>query len=189
MIFLIYVRKCDQGGQTTEGRGNGMTVALGSTNPAKRAATERVVDDQVAAVAVDSGVPDQPRTEEATVRGAEQRADRAMGAVPDATLGVGLEGGFSSDCVRPGVWLCMWAVVTDGDSIGRGRGPSLALPPTVVEALEGGETLGTAIDRMTGTPGTASTEGAIGVLTGGRLDRALALETALSCAYAPFHTG
>nr|WP_259372649.1 inosine/xanthosine triphosphatase [Halostella salina] len=57
-----------------------MDVGVGSGNPVKVAATERVLAGRgasVEAVPVDSGVSEQPRGRAETVTGAETRARRA----------------------------------------------------------------------------------------------------------------
>lgn len=54
-----------------------MDVAVGSTNPVKQRAVERVLEEfagSVVAVAVDSGVSEQPSSVEETVAGARNRS-------------------------------------------------------------------------------------------------------------------
>lgn len=104
-----------------------MYVMVGSANPVKVAAVERALerfDPTVVARAVDSGVAEQPRSTRETVAGAENRARRALEAgdvaAGDAAYGVGLEGGVTRFEGAPGLYLVMWAAVTDGETIGRG---------------------------------------------------------------------
>lgn len=169
-----------------------MNVAVGSTNPVKIDAVERTVerfDPTVTAVAVDSGVPEQPWSIAETVAGAENRARRALEAVDgDVEYGVGLEGGVARLEGVPGVSLIMWAAVTDGDLIGRGSGPTIRLPRSVADRLVDGAELGPVMDDLLGTTNVAETTGAVGVFTDGLTDRAAALGEAVACAYAPFLT-
>ena len=110
-----------------------MHVAIGSENPVKTDAVERVLPDaQTTAVGVDSAVPEQPWGREETVEGARNRADAALAAT-DADYGVGIEGGVVERDVPGGVWLVMWAAVTDRTDTHFGAGPSIRLPDTVAE--------------------------------------------------------
>ncbi|MFC4544247.1 inosine/xanthosine triphosphatase [Halosolutus amylolyticus] len=164
-----------------------MNVAVGSTNPVKVAAVERRLDrfdPTVTAVAVDSGVPEQPWSIEETVTGAENRARRARAAT-DATYGVGLEGGVARLDGVEGLSLIMWAVATDGKRIEHGGGPTLRLPDRIASRLEAGEELGPVMDDVLGTENVAEAEGAAGVLTDDLTDRTQALGEAVACAFGP----
>ncbi len=165
-----------------------MHVAVGSTNPVKVEAVERTLaryEPSVTAVAVDSGVPEQPWSIAETVTGAENRARRALEQT-EASYGVGLEGGVADLDGVPGLTLVMWAAVTDGRRLERGSGPSLRLPDRVATRLDAGEELGPVMDDLLGTSGVAETEGAAGVLTDGLTDRPSALSHAVACAFGPF---
>ncbi|WP_049926166.1 inosine/xanthosine triphosphatase [Halopiger goleimassiliensis] len=165
-----------------------MRVAVGSTNPVKVEAVERTLegyDPVVTAVAVDSGVPEQPWSIPETVTGAENRAQQAFDRT-DATYGVGLEGGVADLEGVPGLSLIMWAAVTDGRRIERGSGPTLRLPERVAARLENGAELGPVMDDLLGSNDVAENEGAAGVLTAGLTDRSQALGEAVACAFGPF---
>ncbi|WP_415380885.1 inosine/xanthosine triphosphatase [Halosimplex sp. TS25] len=164
-------------------------VAVGSTNPVKIRATERVAealfDADVAGVAVNSGVAEQPTGQAETVTGAENRAARALEADHQATYGVGIEGGVAEFEERPGLYLIMWAAVSDGDRLERGGGPSLRLPDDIAERVRDGEELGPVLDDALETEGISEREGAAGVLTGGAIDRESALAHAVAGAFGP----
>ncbi|AFZ72267.1 inosine/xanthosine triphosphatase [Natronobacterium gregoryi] len=165
-----------------------MQVAVGTENPVKVEAVERTLerfDPSVEAVAVDSGVAEQPWSVAKTVAGAENRARRALEAT-DATYGVGLEGGVARFEGVPGLFLIMWCVVTDGDRVERGGGPALRLPDDVVDRLEEGAELGPVMDELLGTDGIAKAEGAAGALTDALTDRRQALGEAVASASGPF---
>ena len=163
-----------------------MHVAIGSENPVKVNALARALPDaRTTAVAVDSGVPEQPWGREETVRGARNRAGRALDAT-DADYGVGVEGGVADRDTPEGVWLVMWAAVTDGTDIHFGAGPSVRLPDRVARRLRAGEELGPILDDELGREALGEQEGAIGVYTDGRLSRADALADAVACAFGPF---
>jgi inosine/xanthosine triphosphatase len=163
-----------------------MHVAIGSTNPVKLNAVERVVPAaETSAVGVDSGVPEQPWGREETVQGARNRATAALSAT-DADYGVGIEGGVAERDVPGGVWLVMWAAVTDGTTTRFGAGPSIRLPDTVARRLRDGAELGPLLDEELGRAEIAKQEGAIGVYTDGHVSRTDALVDAVAGAFGPF---
>jgi len=163
-----------------------MHVAIGSENPVKTNAVERVLPDaRTTAVGVDSGVSEQPWGRQETVEGARNRADAALAAT-DADYGVGIEGGVAERDVPGGVWLVMWAAVTDRTDTHFGAGPSIRLPDTVAERLREGEELGPVLNDELGREALGKQEGAIGVYTDGRVARSDALADAVAGAFGPF---
>ena len=166
-------------------------VAVGSTNPVKIAAATAVLrsrfpDASVEAIAVASGVPDQPFGDAETIAGARTRARAARSAL-DAEVGVGLEGGVVEDA--GGMRSCAWCVIVHRD--GReGVGGSLAmpLPPAVAAMIREGTELGHAMDLLVAQRGTKHGQGAVGILTDGRIDRQGAYEVLVTYALAPFLT-
>ncbi|WP_306056635.1 inosine/xanthosine triphosphatase [Natronococcus wangiae] len=164
-----------------------MDVAVGSTNPVKVDAVERTLEryePTVTAVAVDSGVAEQPWSIAETVTGAETRARRAL-EVTGASYGVGLEGGVARLEGVSGLSLIMWGAATDGERMERGSGPTLRLPDRVAGRLEDGEELGPVMDDVLGREGIAESDGAAGVLTNGLTDRTRALGEAVACSVGP----
>lgn len=186
-----------------------MDVAVGSENPVKRRAVERVFESAtVGTRAVESGVSEQPIGHAETITGARTRARESFGT--DVAFGVGLEGGvaeFTSSAERPtngvedaefnrvdGLFLVMWAAVADGKRIEIGAGPSVRLPDTIAREVISGAELGpllderlgtddsTSVDARTGSDSIAHGQGAIGVFTGGRITREEALADAVACA-------
>ncbi|QLH77490.1 inosine/xanthosine triphosphatase [Halosimplex rubrum] len=170
-------------------------IAVGSENRVKVAATERVAGElfdggaETVAVAVESGVPEQPRGRTETVTGAENRAARALETDSNADYGVGIEGGVAGLDERPGLYVIMWAAVSDGDGLERGGGPALRLPDHIAERVRAGEELGPVLDDVLGTENLKGRAGAAGVLTGGAIDRESALVHAVAGAFGPFATG
>jgi inosine/xanthosine triphosphatase len=169
-----------------------MRIGVGTANPVKIAATEEAVADLVGAtvesVPVDSGVSEQPCGVAETIAGAETRARRTHDR-GDFDLAVGIEGGVAEFEGVDGLFLVMWAAVTDGTTIGRGSGPSLRLPNRVARRIEDGEELGPVMDDLLDTEGVARNQGAAGVLTGEIIDRRTALRAAVAGALGPFVTG
>jgi inosine/xanthosine triphosphatase len=163
-------------------------VAVGSTNPVKLGAVRAILaplapSAVIAAVAVSSGVPDQPRGDEETIRGARARAQAARDAL-DADLGVGIEGGIVED--REGMRTCAWAAVAGRDGrVTVGGSLAMPLPNEVADAVRGGVELGEAMDRVSGGRDTKRGSGAVGILTAGLVDRQRAYEILLAYALAP----
>jgi inosine/xanthosine triphosphatase len=163
-----------------------MRVAVGSGNPVKRDAVAGAVPDAtVEAVSVASGVPEQPWGDDETIRGARNRAERAL-AAGDYDLGIGLEGGVAER--DSGLFLIMWAAASDGQRTEIGGGPRLRLPDDVAARLHSGDELGPVMDDLLDTSGVAENQGAAGVLTDGITDRTEALRTAVGGALGPFVT-
>jgi inosine/xanthosine triphosphatase len=180
-----------------------MQIAVGSGNPVKRDATDRVFPDaSVVAEAVPSGVSEQPIGRDETRRGARNRAERALRS-GSYDLGVGLEGGVAgagsssdesvaerspSPTDSDGLYLIMWGAVTDGDRWGVGGGPSYPLPASIAERIRDGEELGPVMDDVLGASNVAQNQGAAGALTAGRTSRTDALAAAVAAAAGPFLT-
>ncbi|WP_280587093.1 inosine/xanthosine triphosphatase [Halorubrum sp. Boch-26] len=179
-----------------------MRVGVGSGNPVKRRAVERVLESSrgvdlvgeldgdpttvaIESVPVPSRVSEQPTGHAETVAGAENRAEAVLEA-GEYDLAVGIEGGVAGFDGADGCFLIMWAVVSDGSRTGRGAGPSLELPTDVAARITGGAELGPVMDGVLDTTGVARRGGAAGALTAGRVDRADALATAVAGALGPF---
>jgi inosine/xanthosine triphosphatase len=154
----------------------------------KLAAVERALaptrEATVEAVPVGSGVAEQPMGHGETRAGARRRAERAL---PGYDLGVGIEGGVAEK--YGGLWLVMWAAVTDGGRWGWGSGPSLVLPDRIADRVRAGEELGPVMDEVLGEDDVARNQGAAGALTAGSIDREEALASAVAGALGPFVTG
>jgi len=161
-------------------------VGVGSGNPVKRRAVEKVLDaEAVESVPVPSGVSEQPVGHAETIAGAKNRAAAVL-EDGEYDLGVGIEGGVARFDGAEDLFLVMWAVADDGDRIGRGAGPSLALPDQIAARIDDGDELGPVMDDALDTDGVARRGGAAGALTEGRVDRADALATAVASALGPF---
>ena len=170
-------------------------VVVGSGNPVKlsaaRAAFQRVFPDaghRVEGVVVASGVPEQPRGVDETRRGARNRAGAAADRRPEADFWIGIEGGvleqgramfaFARICVR------------SGDREGESATGLFRVPGPVAELVRAGVELGAADDEVFGTRASKRGQGAVGLLTGGAVDRAELYAQGVCLALAPFvHPG
>ena len=173
------------------------TVAVGSTNPVKvdaaRAVFARIAPGAtVEAVAVPSGVPDQPWGDTETRRGATARALAARETL-HADIGIGIEGGVAEDEAAHTIdassrllRTCAWAAVALPDGVVHlGGSLAMPLPQAVAARVRAGEELGLAMDALLRTSGTKHAGGAVGVLTAGQIDRRQAYEIILTYALAP----
>jgi len=169
-----------------------MKVVIASLNPAKTGAAREAFSLQFPgkniefiAVAVGSGVSDQPMSDDETRNGARNRALNAREHIPDADFWVGLEGGI--DTIDDDLMAFAWMAVlgTDG-RIGEARTVTLPLPPAVKRLVEEGMELGDANDRVFSTVNSKHQGGAFGLLTNGLYTREGVYTEALVVALVPF---
>ena len=154
-----------------------LSVVVTSFNPVKVAAVRQAFlssfplhDIQVIPVQVNSGVSDQPMSDEETRQGARNRVADARLKVTDADYWVGLEGGL--DFFDTHLMAFAWMVVTGSDNrSGEARSATLPLPPKVQSLVEGGLELGEANDRVFSTLNSKQGGGAYGLLTDGLMTR------------------
>lgn len=149
-------------------------VAIGSTNPVKIKATEKVMkriygDVIVISVEIISKVSHTPLTDEDCVEGAIYRAKEAIKKA-EADLGIGLEGGVAKRAGR--YFLVGWCAVVDSEGdTALGCGGGIELPEIVIKEVFNGKELGEVINEITGINETKRKMGAIGILTKGLTNR------------------
>lgn len=149
-----------------------MKIAIGSTNPAKVQAVQRLFSGnyEIISCNVPSGVKNQPFSDEETIRGAIQRAKNALDET-DADLAIGLEGGVTESPF--GLLLCNWGALLkkmDESPIIAG-GARIPLPDHIGERLRKGEELGPVMDEFFHRENIRHREGAIGIFTNGCVTR------------------
>lgn len=166
------------------------TAIVGSGNPVKRLAVAATLDRlfgegsfEVLSASADSGVSDQPISDEETLRGARNRAANARRKAPEADLWVGVEGGIED--TTDGMIAFAWVHALTAKTRGDGRTASFFLPPEVAKLVRQGVELGEADDRVFGRSNSKQKEGAIGILSGGVLDRAGLYEHGVLAALLP----
>ena len=165
--------------------------AVGSENPVKVACVADAVSEiwpNAVAVGVrtHSGVSAQPVSDEEMLEGALNRASEALGSVADATHGVGIEGGILD--TEEGMWAYAWIVIVDRDGrVGRGQTGRFLLPEGVAKLIRvDGLELGEADDRFFNRNNSKQLDGAIGILTDGRIDRKALYKPGVIFALIPF---
>ena len=168
-----------------------LTVLVASTNPVKiRAAAagfgrmlphaDCVVDGREA----DSGVSDQPMSDEITRRGAENRASHIRALFSECDYAVGVEGGI--EVIGGQMFAFAWVVIDGREQIGCSRSGSFLLPPRVQQLVEAGQELGHANDEVFAQHNSKQQGGAVGLLTGGVIDRCQLYQHAVELALIPF---
>lgn len=132
-----------------------------------------------------SGVSDQPITEEETLQGALNRASKVRETHRDGDFYVGIESGLEEyeGRLKSFGWV---VVINKAGKFGEGRTGTFFLPPRVADLISQGYELGEADDIVFGMTNSKQSKGAIGILTGGVLSRASFYETAVITALIPF---
>ncbi len=167
----LNARDIMSGDMSRDGQRDVIRVAVGSTNRVKVEAVREVMESiygsvRVYAVDAKSGVPDQPFESE-THRGAVNRAKEALG---DRDLSVGIEAGvFELYGELMDIQHC--AIIDQEGRITVGMGSGFAYPKDIADLVRGGLTVGQAVDRIYEKNAVGHSEGAIGLLSKGIMDR------------------
>ena len=172
-----------------------MKVVIASHNPAKIRAVNEAFTLQFPGetieympTSVDSGVADQPLSDEETRHGARNRAQNAHELHPNADFWVGLEGGIET--IDEQLMAFAWMAVLGPDQrIGEARTVTLPLPPAVKALVDQGLELGDANDKVFSTVNSKHQGGAFGLLTNGIYTREGVYTEALVIALVPFVNG
>ena len=169
-----------------------MKIVVTSFNPVKIAAVRNAFETQfrghklsILPLAVESGVSDQPMSDQETLQGARNRVENARLLHADADYWVGLEGGL--DVFDGHLMAFAWMVIGDGHGkISETRSATLPLPPGVQSLVEAGMELGEANDRVFSTLNSKQSGGAFGLLTDGLMTRESVYTQTLVLALIPF---
>ncbi|MBT2680734.1 DUF84 family protein [Bacillus sp. ISL-35] len=149
-----------------------MKVAVGSKNPAKINAVKaafKETDFEIVSIDAESGVSDQPMSDEETIKGAVNRAIAAA-EKGEAEIGIGLEGGVQQ--TPYGLMLCNWgALAVKGMEPVIAGGARIPLPDEVAQQLLAGSELGPVMDDYAKKQNVRKNEGAIGIFTNGQINR------------------
>ncbi|GAA4717482.1 DUF84 family protein [Brevibacillus fulvus] len=167
---------------------SGIKLALGTTNRAKQEAVIRATGQTPLCAAVPSQVSDQPLSEAETVQGAINRAKAVLEAVPEAQIGLGMEGGLTFDDQFTNQWyLISVCAAWNGRQLYLGKGLAFPIPAQIGERVKReGIELRTVIDEWSGTEGNHQKGGAYGLLTAGRINRPDVFCEAVLAALTPF---
>jgi inosine/xanthosine triphosphatase len=167
-------------------------IVVASRNPVKIGATEQAFATlfpdatlEMLSADVDSGVSDQPKSDEETRVGSRNRAMAASDALPEADYWVGLEGGVEviDEQLMAFAWM---AIKGPNGKIGEARSATLPLPPAVKDLVDSGMELGDANDKVFSTINSKQGGGAYGLLTNGLYTRESIYTQTLIIALTPF---
>ena len=156
-----------------------MKINVGSENRVKTDAVRESVSGysfltgaEVVSVAVESGVSEQPKSAEETITGAMNRARSAFNG---CDLSFGIEDGLMSvPGTKTGYMNICACAIYDGQEFHIGLSSAFEYPPDVTGLVfRKGLDINQAFHRtgLTDNPKVGSSEGAIGILTKGRLNR------------------
>lgn len=168
-----------------------MKIAVGSKNAAKVNAVREIVLEYPALARADvegieasSEVSNQPLSLEETMRGA---MNRARNAFRDCDYSIGIESGiFPVPLSKTGYMDICIAAIHDGKDFHFGTSAAWEFPKKEILdfILKDGLDMSAAINRagLTANPNIGAAEGAIGILTKGRVDRKAYTQQALRMA-------
>jgi len=163
-------------------------VLVGSKNPTKTnavfSAFEGVfkVPVDVVGLSVSSGVSDQPMSCVETKRGAKNRVKQLKEKCAD--FYVGIEGGCSYE--GNNLFAFAWVVVVSEKKTGYGKTSLFQLPKEIQNLIEKGVELGVADDLVFKRKNSKKKDGAVGILTGGLMDRSKYYKEAVVMSLIPF---
>jgi len=153
-----------------------MKVTVGSKNPVKISAVKQafltVFPDEtweVVGIDVKSGVSDQPMSDKESIKGATNRANRALRQAK-SDFGVGLEGGLQK--IGKYWFDCGWIVIVKKNGeIGIGSTIKMITPERLMKLIHEGTELGAANDIVFGKKNSKHAEGHFGLMTNNALTR------------------
>lgn len=159
-----------------------MIIAIGSTNAAKVLAVKEVILDspnlakaEVISLSASSDVSSQPITLQETIQGAKNRAKNAFNQLTSCSYSFGIESGLmEASETATGFLHVSVCCIYDGQSFFTGLSTGFELPPQILQLiLEKKMDLSQACLQSGISTNTkiGSTEGIIGILTKGKIDR------------------
>ena len=151
-------------------------IFVGSTNPVKinavRIATQNHWPSlKITGLAVPSGVAEQPRSDEETLTGAQNRAQAVLSLglskfqVTGTALGLGLEGGVFTHS-HGELWSTVWVSVVDSAGVfWSANGARFKVPQKIAQLIDAGQEMGAVLSQLFGGANIKQQNGAIGVVT------------------------
>ncbi len=166
-------------------------VVVGSKNPVKIACVQSAFEKAwpeenfiFEGVSAASDVKEQPWGDQETLQGAINRTHNAQQIIADAAYYVGIEGGI--DVVEDEMDAFAWIVVSQQNYLSKARTATFYLPDTIKELVQEGMELGHADDKVFKRENSKQKDGAVGILTGGLINRSQYYEQAVVLALIPF---
>lgn len=180
-VFMLFLCAKLSYLEAAEGSSN-MIVAIGSTNEAKVLAVKEIIEcsppfsgAQVKAISINSDVSDQPLSLQETIQGAKNRAKNAFNKCDECNYSFGIESGLmeTSD-VSTGFLHVSVCCIYDGENYYTGLSTGFELPPQILELILTKKmdlSQACLYSGISNNEKIGSTEGLIGVLTKGKINR------------------
>ncbi|OGJ37607.1 MAG: hypothetical protein A2383_02975 [Candidatus Pacebacteria bacterium RIFOXYB1_FULL_39_46] len=161
-----------------------MHIFVGSTNPVKINATSNAASETwpevvVRGLSIESGVAEQPRSDQETKQGAINRAKAALALglkennIKGEALGLGLEGGIED--LGEEMWTTVWAAVIDRQgNLGLSAGSRFLVPVEIADLIRAGGEMGPATAQVVGEKNPTKIkkqQGMVGIVTENFVDR------------------
>ena len=162
-----------------------MRVAIGTTNPSKLTAVENAFRQFFPAteivfvpVKTESGISDQPMSDEETFQGAQNRATNALQMVNGADYGVGIEGGLQQIGEH---WVVgnIAAVAKSTGVTSAGASARVTVPEKIMAQVHNGAELNDAVHQITSLEDNGKKGGVLGLLSKGAVTRSSACHDAV----------
>ena len=174
-----------------------ITIAVGTTNPAKIKSVQiafnkiskvklKFKEFQIIGTNVSTTVKSQPMSDEESLRGATERANAALLAVDEADFAIGIESGLHQTA---GKWFeSGWIVCVcrNSDEVGIASSDRYEIRAKIIDLIQSGLELSTAIEKVLQIEGVAVTSGFSGLITNGIIDRTDSYVNAIVLALGPF---
>lgn len=151
-------------------------IAVASKNPVKSNAVKEgfkllfpEVEFEIEGIPTESGVSDQPMTDEETFEGALNRVN-SLSASCEADYYVAIEGGVEEKNGDFEVFAWVIAKSKDG-KLGKGRSATFFLPKAVTDLMREGKELAHASDIVFNESASGQKQGTVGILTHNVIDR------------------
>lgn len=159
-----------------------MILAVGSTNAAKVLAVKELVEcshlflgAQVISISIRSGVSDQPLSLQETIQGAKHRAKNAFHKCDACYYSFGIESGLMESAeVSTGFLHVSACSIYNGENYCTGLSTGFEIPPSILELILSKKmdlTQACLCSGISNNEKIGSTEGLIGVLSKGKIDR------------------
>jgi inosine/xanthosine triphosphatase len=129
-------------------------------------------------------VNDQPLSDLETYQGAWSRVKNLQRHFPDGDFWVGIEGGV--EVFNDSMHAFAWMVVAGNHISGEARTATFKLPGSIKDLVSQGMELGDADDLIFKRSNSKQKDGAVGILTGGIIDRKHYYVHAMILALIPF---
>lgn len=167
-----------------------MKIVVCTLNKAKNDAVRNVVskvwkDVEFISIKTNSGISDQPMSDEESIQGAINRAKEGLQQIEGADYSIGLEGNVDEN--QFGMFLNGWAaIINKRGLIGLGCSGKVEIPKDIANQLREGKELGPLMQELMEDNSLRNNQGTNGVLTNGLYTRTKEFEDAVSCALAKF---